>query len=402
MACDIERVTVASAGSGPEASARAARYQIFDQKVGADEVLVLGHHANDQVETVLYRLLRGAGVKGLAGIPAERALLHGQVQRPLLGVPQATLRSYAEEHDLQWIEDESNQRIDYDRNYLRHRVIPALLRRWPDLAASVGRSARHNTEADKLNADLAALDLAQLDPQLARVGRSIAIDSLLSLPDYRQRNVLRYWCVSGENTTSEAHAFPGHRVLDAVFAEVIGAQADAQPVVSWPGGEWRRFRKRLYCLPLGWQSQSPLVVSSDADFDTGLNFDSDSKPADSLLWPELNKPLVLPKGGELRATPHQGQGVLVPPAAAVSVGFRGGEKELGGERCKPAGRSASTTLKKLFQEYDLEPWLRDWVPLIYIDNTLAAVGDLWVCEGFQTSQQETGYQLTWAPASEFL
>lgn len=389
-----------SDGSGPEASARAARYRVFDNKMSTDDVLVLGHHADDQVETVLYRLLRGAGARGLAGIPAERALKHGRVLRPLLALPRSDLRHYAEAHKLSWIEDESNLRIDYDRNYLRHRVIPALLERWPNLAARVGRSASHSEQSEKLNGDLAALDLAGLDVQAARVGESLSLDLLLSLPDYRQRNVLRYWSVfcpqstDAQNSAIQGTAAkstatkiaPGHRAIEAVLSDLIEAQDDASPVVTWPGGEWRRFNNRLYCLPVAWQA---------ASFDPEL-----SAP---LRWQSLEKPLALPDGGELSGSQHQhqhphrnqGQGLFVPPGAVVSVGFR-----QGGERCQPVARSASTTLKKLFQEYHLEPWLRDRIPLIYIDEKLAAVGDVWVCEGFQAGAVQSGWWLSWTPVRD--
>ncbi|MEH6639021.1 MAG: tRNA lysidine(34) synthetase TilS [Porticoccaceae bacterium] len=397
VACDIERVTVHSDGSGPEASARAARYQVFNNKISADDVLVLGHHADDQVETVLYRLLRGAGARGLAGIPAERALKQGRVLRPLLALPRSDLRHYAEAHKLSWIEDESNLRIDYDRNYLRHRVIPALLERWPNLAARVGRSASHSEQSEKLNADLAALDLAGLDVQAARVGESLSLDLLLSLPDYRQRNVLRHWCAfcpqsadaqSGSALSTDAlstatKTAPGHRAIEAVLSDLIEAQDDANPVVTWPGGEWRRFNQRLYCLPVDWQAMS---------FAPEL-----SAP---LRWQSLEKPLALPGGGELSGSQYlhqhsyqnRGQDLFVPPGVAVSVAFR-----QGGERCQPVARSASTTLKKLFQEYHLEPWLRDRIPLIYIDDELAAVGDVWVCEGFQAGAERSGWRLSWTP-----
>ena len=381
-----------SDGSGPEASARAARYQVFNNKISADDVLVLGHHADDQVETVLYRLLRGAGARGLAGIPAERALKQGRVLRPLLAIPRSDLRHYAEAHKLSWIEDESNLRIDYDRNYLRHRVIPALLERWPNLAARVGRSASHSEQSEKLNGDLAALDLAGLDVQAARVGESLSLDLLLALPDYRQRNVLRHWCVfspQGTNTQSADKTAPGHRAIEAVLSDLIEAQDDASPVVTWPGGEWRRFNKRLYCLPVDWRAKS---------FNPEL-------AAAPLRWQSLEKPLALPGGGELSGSqqlhqhPHShqnlGQGLFVPQSAVVSVAFR-----QGGERCQPVARSASTTLKKLFQEYHLEPWLRDRIPLIYIDDKLAAVGDVWVCEGFQAGAEQSGWWLYWTPVRD--
>lgn len=371
--CEVEKVTVPDRGFGPEGGARRARYQVFDRKVGAGEILLLGHHADDQVETVLYRLLRGSGVKGLAGIPLERPLLHGIVLRPLLGVSQTVLQDYAREYGLQWVEDESNQRIDYDRNYLRHQVIPKLLARWSDLGASVALSARHSSDSDRLNADLARLDLAQLDLRAERLGSSLSIDHLLALPEYRQRNVLRHWIPDDGRTK----AWPGHRILETVFTQVIGARQDARPVVRWSNLEWRRFRTRLYCLPAGWQredNKAPVSERQLWQIDRGCQQNSFS----------------LPGGGQLQADRQTGKGLFIAEGEVVSIGFR-----RGGERCRPAGRGASSNLKKLFQQYHLEPWWRAEVPLVFLNDRLAAVGDLWICEGFQVSGNASGYQFTW-------
>jgi tRNA(Ile)-lysidine synthase len=142
-----------------ERAARDARYQAFSDVVGAGEVLLIGQHRDDQAETLLFRLLRGAGVQGLAAMPMQRALASGHLLRPLLGSSRAQLQAYAEEHQLTWVEDPSNADPRFSRNYLRHRVFPRLTERWPQAVASLARAAEHLSEAQGLLDELACLDL---------------------------------------------------------------------------------------------------------------------------------------------------------------------------------------------------------------------------------------------------
>jgi len=162
VACHSETVAVVAAGEGLESAAREARYTVFERLLVADGLLLLAHHADDQVETVLYRLLNGAGSKGLAGIPAQRAVGNGRLIRPLLTQPKTALHNYAIANNLSWVDDESNQREHHDRNYLRHGVVPALAKRWPNYFQRIGRSAQLSDEADQLSTLFAQQDLNTL------------------------------------------------------------------------------------------------------------------------------------------------------------------------------------------------------------------------------------------------
>jgi tRNA(Ile)-lysidine synthase len=362
IACHTERVTVTSGSQGLEASARAARYAVFKSRLENGDLLVFGHHADDQAETLLYRLLRG-GVS--AGMPVARPLGRGRLLRPLLDIPRAALRDYAERHRLDWIEDESNARLDFDRNYLRHRVMPHLTARWPNVGARLLRAAGQGRAALELSRDLAVIDLAGLDERSERVGHSLSLAGLAALAPHRQRNLVRHWRLP-RGTGPE----PGARVLDSLFRAVIGAGLDAAPLVEWEGGQWRRFRGRLYLLPAQWGK-----ARSDARVEWS--------------WSPEN-PLELPGGACLSARPARGQGLRVAPGVRISVRFR-----RGGERARPVDREKSNTLKKLFQERGVEPWLRDQVPLIECDGELAAVGDLFVCRSRVAGSGEPGWVLEW-------
>ena len=145
-----QRVSLDAAGDGPEAAARRARYAVFEQLLGDEDVLFMAHHLDDQVETLMLRLMRGAGLTGLAGMPAERALGAGRLVRPLLGRPRRDLAAYAREQGLSWVEDPSNRDTTPDRNFLRHEVLPLLAARWPGYRETVGRAAAHLADAGKL------------------------------------------------------------------------------------------------------------------------------------------------------------------------------------------------------------------------------------------------------------
>lgn len=361
-----ETVQVGSRADGLEAAARAARYAAFDRYVGAGDLLLLAHHADDQAETILFRLLRGAGPRGLAGIPRARALRHGRLLRPLLDVTRAALYEYARRAGLRWVEDDSNQCLDMDRNHLRHRVLPAVAARWPAYSARLARSAALCGTADSLASDLADLDLRALDERAERLGWSLDAVRLAALGAPRRANVLRHWALQ------KGLPAPGSSALAALAAELLPARADAQPLVFWAGGQWRRFRERLYQLPDARWRQVALGP---------------------LCWADFPAARKLADGSVLQATPahaDSGAALRLPLGVTPTIGFR-----QGGERCRPAGRAASTTLKKLLQEYALPPWLRDRVPLILVDGQLAAVGDLWVCASFAAPAGEAGWHLDW-------
>jgi tRNA(Ile)-lysidine synthase len=175
-------------GQSLEALARAARYAALAQELRPAELLLTAHHLEDQLETVLLQLLRGAGLPGLAAMPAVTALGTGFLVRPLLGVARARLRAWLQQRGLPHLEDPSNRDAALDRNYLRHRVLPAVVSRWPGAARTLARTAGHIAQAQQLLDELAAADVAR-----AADGAALAVTSLRALPLARRRNALRWW-----------------------------------------------------------------------------------------------------------------------------------------------------------------------------------------------------------------
>jgi len=327
---------------GLEAAARDARYGALESFMAAGDWLLSAHHQDDQAETLLMNLFRGGGPAGLAGIAAIKEFGAGYLVRPLLLFSQSELRNYASANELSWIDDPSNQEQRFDRNFLRHEVLPKIESRWPDVAIRLQRSSRIASDAATLLDDLAAIDAATLGERHDRLD----IDGLSKLPDARQRNVLRYAFRQLQlSTPSAAHL---QRLLD----EVVAAREDAEPVLRWPGVEVRRYRKALYLLPAD-------LCEAPADHKFVNNQDS----------------LQLEHGlGELRLESGASEGLSEALLEqGLELRFR-----RGGEEFKPIGQSHTKKLKKLLQEAGIVPWMRDRIPLLYSGDELVAVAALWL------------------------
>ncbi|WP_237060101.1 tRNA lysidine(34) synthetase TilS [Microbulbifer sediminum] len=332
-----ERVTVSDSGRGLEEAARRARYAAFAGVLQDGDQLLTAHHGDDQAETFLLRLLRGAGVQGLAGMAADRPLGRGRLVRLLLGIGRPELERYAREAGLAWVEDESNEDTRFDRNYLRREVMPGLRARWP-LRERVGRAAANLGEAAELLQEVALEDLRACGLRSERCGESIGLEALDTLSLARRKNLLRYWVYQ------HAWEAPTAVQLDELLRQVGEARGDRQPAVELCALSARRYRERLYLLP-------PLEPA-DPDLE--------------LAW----------SGTEALRIP--GAGMLLPPAGWPRGNYRVRFRH-GGERARPVGRPHSQVLKKLLQEYGLEPWLRERVPLIFEGERMLAVGDLFLC-----------------------
>jgi len=225
LAVDFVSVKVdvaVDSGQGTEAAAREARYDALRLLVRAGDWLLSAHHKDDQAETLLLNLMRGSGPSGLAGIPETRPFVSAWLVRPLLSVSRSELRKYAEVHELSWINDPSNEDRQFDRNYLRHEVMPRLEARWPGVANRLRRSATLAGEASQLLDQLADADFRDLG---ARPDR-LALDKLRELRPERQRNVLRY--VIRELGLPS----PPATQLHSVIVDLIPARDDAQPIVQ--------------------------------------------------------------------------------------------------------------------------------------------------------------------------
>lgn len=351
-----ETVDVVSEGDGIEAAARKARYTAFEKHVGVSELLLQAHHRDDQIETLMLRLLRGSGIGGLAAIPVQRALGEGQLLRPLLEYSRADILAYAQQQQLKWINDDSNDSDRYDRNFLRLNVLPIAEQRWPAYRTTLARVVTQAGEAAQLLDELARIDAE----------RAINIDGELSLiacaelSEERQCNLLRFWFQQKKLPK------PSREQLLQVIV-MVHASIDAEPCVRWPGVEVHRFRDNLYAFP-----PLPLIPVEPINIE----------------W-DLSKPLLVDGFGRLSATSVVGSGLRADLKYHV-------RNRVGGERCKPAGRQHSQVLKKLLQEYDVPPWLRDRLPIIYCGDEIAAVGDVWICGEFVADANQRGWHLHWS------
>lgn len=340
---------------GLEAAAREARYAVLQTLVEPGDCVLSAHHEEDQAETLLLNLMRGSGVAGLAGIGAVQPFASGKLVRPLLGVPAEDIEDYAKRHALSWIDDPSNVDTRFDRNFLRREIMPMLARRWPAVSARLRQSADLASEASDLLKDLADIDLAAAGSP----GR-LDLEVVQALSPARQRNLLRQAISLGGLPPP-----PATRLYQAIH-ELIPARADAQPLVSWPGVEVRRYRDHLYILPaMAAVPQEPLEA----------------------LLPERSVDLG-PGLGKLALEPNVDGGVA---AGLASDGLRVCYRH-GGEEIRPAGRGHTQKLKKLMQQEGIVPWMRERLPLLYSGDKLVAVADLWIaaeCTG------KAGFGVSW-------
>tara|TARA_B100000795_G_scaffold57772_1_gene38278 strand:- start:34 stop:1386 length:1353 start_codon:yes stop_codon:yes gene_type:complete len=365
ITCHSENVNVENYGSGPEAAARQVRYDVFEKLLHQQGILLLGHHQDDQIETLLYRLMRSSGPLGLSGIPVTRSIGAGTLYRPLLTWSKEELKTYALAKSIEWVEDKSNSCNDYDRNFLRNRLIPILSERWPDYRKRLSGVSAISRDSTELCRDLASQDIMSLQSRPERGGVSLLIDSFNKLSGVRQKNVLRHWA-----ETQNRHT-PSRRIIDEIINSVVESRIDASPKVICGDSEYRRYDGRLYLL------DSIKLVSEPVE-----------NPLDLSL--QHRDAINLGGGMQLVAEPTRGEGLRMPENRAFRIANR-----QGGEHCHPVGRSRSNSLKKCLQEFGLEPWWRDRVPLILLDQQIVAVADLWVCEGWQVKPEEIGIKFQW-------
>ena len=345
-------------GASVERAAREARYAAFVAAIGSNEVLLTAQHRDDQAETLLFRLLRGAGVRGLAAMPRQRPLGQGHLLRPLLDVSRAELEGYATQQGLSWIDDPSNDDQRYARNYLRQRIFPALADHWPQASTTLARSAAHMGEAQGLLDDLARIDLAQAATPCAFdwLGlQSLALAPLWALPPARQRNALSHWLVPLTLLPDSDHWAGWDSLRDAAD--------DARPVWRLAGGELRRAGGRVWWLSDHWLSSPPGAGG----------------------WADPAVALRLPGNGWVALTGK-------PPAGPLSVRYR-----QGGEVLALAGRG-HRDLKRLLNEKGVPSFVRDRLPLLYQGEQLLAVANL---AGLD-AQADGSWQLTWTPGNQDL
>lgn len=349
----VERVHLHDEGLGIEAQARKARYAAFAAELQPDEALVTAQHLDDQCETLLLALKRGSGPAGLSAMPERTDFAGSHLLRPLLGETRASLETWAREHGLSWIEDESNQDDRYDRNFLRLRVVPLLSERWPHFAEAAARSAMLCAEQESLLDELLSEVLAELITEQG----SLTIAPLEAMSPARRAALLRRWLAS------HGAAMPSRAMLARLWAEVALAREDATPCVHLNGFDVRRYKGALW-----WVKSSPSLADRVLD------------------WPSLAEPLLLPcDAGRVSLVPT-GHVRLPEPGEPVTVRFKAGGL------LHIVGRNGGRKLKKIWQESNVPPWRRDTTPLLFYGETLIAAAGVFIT---QEGWAETGVQFEW-------
>ena len=343
-------------GESPEDAARNARYRALGDNLEPDEVLLTAHHQEDQAETLLLQLLRSAGPAGLASMPVEKKFACSFQVRPLLDFSKQQILQYAEENNLQWIEDPSNADINYDRNYLRNEVMPVLTSNWPGVTPALCQASALQQDALEIIEAMAAIDLAAVTAQNTD---TLSVSALRRLPQARLYNVLRHWI----NTAGMDK--PRRNILQEIVNNVLPAAEDAIPLVFWGSTEVRRYQDCLYILPTQQNHEIHQIYSWDGE--------------QPLYLDDLNM--------ELKLVQSAGKGLQqVAVRHGLSVRFR-----QGGEYIRPQGRHHKQSLKKLMQDAGIPPWQRNRIPLLYIHNELACVCGYWIAEGFAVKPDQQGW-----------
>lgn len=355
---DIVRVDVPrSSGEGLEAAARRLRHQVFSHC--AADWLALAHHRDDQAETVLLNLLRGAGLAGAAGMLAERPQARGPALiRPLLDAPRTLIEEYARDNGLVWIDDESNEDTHYRRNYLRREVMPGLAEKFPGAAQALARAASHFAEGAALLDALAGLDRVAL----AAAGGRIGLAGFNALSPPRARNLLRFELVSA------GFRAPDARWIDEALRQLASAGGAAETCVATPDGALHVYRGELY--PVLHRPSSP---------PGGMPWAGEA----ALPW----------AGGQVFFSPATGAGIDLRRLAGETLRLTARH---GGERLQPDPRRPRRTLRNLLQERGVPPWERDRLPCLRCGERLLWVGGLGVDAAFACPPGEAGLQVFWA------
>ncbi len=333
----IEKVYVDNSIGNIESHAREARYGIFNKYVLEKDILLTAHHQDDQAETLLLRLLRGTGVKGLSAIPKIRKLNHGTVIRPLLNISRDEIINYAKGNKLIWIDDGSNYDVNFDRNYLRHKILPLLKSRWPNYSKIFQRSINNNIESSALLDELAQIDIKNCQYS----NNVLKISELNKLSLMRQKNVIRYFIKSiGFNLPSSKH-------LELIISNVVRARQDAVPEMIICNYSVRKFRDGLY------------FINKSDKFDL------------SKIEIELNleQQTILPNNiGILINDYVLGDGICINNNAKLLVKFR-----QGGEKILSSSSKKHLSLKKMFNYWNIPPWERGQIPIIYHGDLIISV-----------------------------
>ena len=342
---------------GIEGEARRLRYEKLLQS--KTDLIVLAHHEDDQAETFLLQLIRGAGVKGLSSMAHfdDRRRLW----RPLLNTSRTDIESYAKKHQLKWIEDESNQNTDFDRNFIRYKVLPILNNRFSHIIKVISRSSAHLAEAQYLLDELAQIDLISY-LKSNNYKHKLHVKALDKLSNARAKNALRYWLEFNNQT------MPSKDLLDELLRQVLTAKKDATIKIQLSKDyEIRRYQDEIYIVPKD--------IKRQKDYE--------------IIWAGESE-IILPNGQKLKFKKVKGRGINLKFLDDKKLKIKNRQ---GGEFFKPDSKRPTKKIKQLLQESDLPPWERAFLPLVFVGDKLAFVPNYGVDINFQTKPKEVGLEV---------
>ena len=358
---DIEIISleVTHIGYGLEAAARDERYKKLKEKLYENEYLLTAHHEEDQMETVFLRMARGTGLDGLQGINEKYSFGEGIIFRPMLEVSKTSVMDYAKEHQLKWVEDSSNQDTHFDRNFLRKKIIPQFRERWPSIASSVSRLSQLSAQNIKILNQIAEEDIGPIANM-----NELPLAKLLDKSFERANNMLRYIILAN------GMSIPSMKTLQDGLKEMLDPETD-KSVIAWKDYCIRKYKNHLYFLS---------------------NSDLEPNKVDVKIPWEIGKTVNLGENiGTIEATFIHGDGLSIEKCKnKLTISYR-----QGGELIKPIGHRINKSLKNLFQENQILPWMRDKIPLIYYQDELVSVADLWFNQNYVASQNEAGFVVNW-------
>jgi tRNA(Ile)-lysidine synthase len=364
---------------GVEAAAREARYNALLRTDA--QFICLAHHQDDQAETLLLQLARGAGVKGLAGMAA----VSDKLLRPLLDAPRSALEAYAKTHKITWIDDESNADTKFDRNFMRHEVLPILEKSYPSIRQTLSRSAQHFASANELLDELAQIDILQTDLQPqglspqnipAEAGYScvkpsihvpLSLAHLSTLSENRANNCLRWWLAQN------GLQMPSQAQLQQITQQLLHAKSDANIDIKVSENlTLKRYQNHAYLVPNMQASMPP-------------------NPPINWLWRGEDE-MILPNKTKLIFSKKMGEGICLRKIenAKLCIQFREGS-----ERFTPQLGRPSRSLKVMLQNHEMPPWQREQLPLIFMDETLVIIPNVGVDAGLQAGSDELGLVVSW-------
>ena len=349
-------------GLGLEAAAREARYAALQNDKNA--WLCLAHHQDDQAETLLLQLARGAGVKGLAGMAAVDIMR--QFLRPLLDISRAEIEAYAIQNNLKWIEDESNADTQLDRNFMRHEILPMLQKQYPSVTQTLSRAATHMASANDLLDELAQSDFLNANSQAGlqpNIHAPLSLAHLSTLSENRVNNCLRWWLAQN------GLAMPSYAQLQQISQQLLHAKLDAKIDIKLSENlRLKRYQHCAYLVP---------EIPENAPI--------------NLLWQGEDE-IILPNKTRLIFSKKMGEGLSLRKIenAKLRIKFREGS-----ERFKPDLTRPQRSLKVMLQNVDMPPWQRDQLPLIFMDETLVIIPNVSVDAGLRAGSDEMGLQVNW-------